>query len=89
MDVYIDSETGKAYTDPEKSEEVTPESGKIYVDAETGDSYRFGGQKLDKLPDTSDMKEISPEDVETMWRNPNASTDVPEPSEGDESEVAE
>jgi len=40
---YIDLETNKFYSDPEKTTEISVESGKIYMDLTTNLQYRFGG----------------------------------------------
>ena len=40
---YIDLENNKFYSDSNKTEEITVESGKIYIDLESSLQYRFGG----------------------------------------------
>lgn len=68
VDVYIDPDTGKVYKDPEHTEEITELSpDKIYNDLEGGDQYRFGGTELSPIPDTSEMTEITAQEIQDMW----------------------
>ncbi len=49
VECYTDVDKAKLYTDESKTEEITPETGKIYVDIVTNIQYRWGGTKLVEL----------------------------------------
>ena len=46
IDCYYDADTGKIYSDAEKTTEITPEGGIIYIDIPTNTTYRWSGTIL-------------------------------------------
>lgn len=70
IDVYVDPDTGKVYEDAEHTKEITDLKGDvIYNDVTTGDSYRFGGETISKIPDTSELVEITATEIQEMWNS--------------------
>lgn len=68
VDLYIDPETGKGYMDHEHTQEYTDYIGStIYNDLDGTGSYRWTGERLSPIPDTTSMVEITAETVREMW----------------------
>lgn len=66
LEGYYDAENQVFYKDSVKTDAYTGETGKIYVDLESNYSYRWSGSMY-VLITSSDMIEISADDVQSMW----------------------
>ena len=64
---YYSEETGKFYSDEDKTEEIVSESAKIYVDISTNTTYRFSGTVFVVISSSSDLTEITNEELQGMW----------------------
>lgn len=63
---YYDSESGVFYEDEAHVTSIVGERGKIYIDLSSDVSYRWSGSKYAQIT-SSDMVEISNEEVQQLW----------------------